>query len=165
MFISECVFVYMPPQQSADITRWFTESFDNLVGLSYEMIALGDSFGKVMITNLKARNIELHGLPANSSLDSQAQRFLDAGFTRSTARDLRTVRDKDIPKSELQRYKHFFFSLSLSLPTAIDLTRIMSRLVYHALRCSTKWKSSISYWHTIASLGHQSRHPKTSLRT
>jgi hypothetical protein len=42
-------------------------------------------------------------LAANTSVDSQAQRFLDAGFSRSTARDLRHVRDRDVPKSESQR--------------------------------------------------------------
>lgn len=52
LFISECVFVYMAPSASNAIVRWFSESFDIVGGMLYEMFGLSDNFGRMMRANL-----------------------------------------------------------------------------------------------------------------
>lgn len=60
LLLFECVLVYMPPEASSSLIQWFVDYFsDNnkkdaiLGGIVYEMFGLGDSFGRVMLNNLK----------------------------------------------------------------------------------------------------------------
>lgn len=52
LFISECVFAYMPQNASVDLIQWFATSFKVVGGLLYEMFALNDNFGSIMRQNL-----------------------------------------------------------------------------------------------------------------
>lgn len=52
LFISECVFAYMPPQSSNAVAQWFADNFDVVGALLYEMFGLTDNFGKIMKQNL-----------------------------------------------------------------------------------------------------------------
>lgn len=52
LFISECVFVYMPREASDALITWFTETFRTVGGVLYEMFGLNDSFGNMMRHNL-----------------------------------------------------------------------------------------------------------------
>ncbi len=40
LFLAECVFCYMQPEQSRSILRWFGERFDMCAGVIYEMCGL-----------------------------------------------------------------------------------------------------------------------------
>ncbi len=57
LLLFECVLVYMSPEASQNILQWFTDYFAGGSGvlgcIVYEMFALEDSFGKVMVNNLK----------------------------------------------------------------------------------------------------------------
>lgn len=61
LLLFECVLAYMRPEASNAILQWFTSYFDALpesgrgvLGcIVYEMFALEDAFGKVMVNNLK----------------------------------------------------------------------------------------------------------------
>lgn len=58
LMLFECVLAYMTPAASDAIIGWFVDYFSEssnavLGGLVYEMFGLGDSFGKVMLNNLK----------------------------------------------------------------------------------------------------------------
>lgn len=60
LLLFECVLVYMSPTASSSLIQWFTDYLSNagvLGGIVYEMFGLGDSFGKVMLNNLKVRQI------------------------------------------------------------------------------------------------------------
>lgn len=59
LLLFECVLVYMAPLQSSALIQWFLDYFSQdtgmLGGIVYEMFGLSDSFGKVMLANLKVR--------------------------------------------------------------------------------------------------------------
>ncbi|ELU36757.1 leucine carboxyl methyltransferase [Rhizoctonia solani AG-1 IA] len=103
LFIAECVFVYMPPSASGAILQWFSNTFGRAAGIVYEMFGLQDSFGKVLKDNLKARHIELPGVDAFPTLNSQLSRYTSNGFSHSKGRTLKSIRRENIPVSELQR--------------------------------------------------------------
>ena len=59
LLIFECVLVYMPPELSSRLLQWFVDhsrgsSRGALGCIVYEMFGLNDSFGRVMVDNLKA---------------------------------------------------------------------------------------------------------------
>ncbi|CAE6351641.1 unnamed protein product [Rhizoctonia solani] len=103
LFIAECVFVYMPPSASDAILQWFSNTFGRTAGIVYEMFGLQDAFGKVLKDNLKARHIELPGVDAFPTLNSQMSRYTNNGFGHSKGRTLKSIRRENIPVSELQR--------------------------------------------------------------
>lgn len=69
----------------------------------YEQIKPDDAFGKMMIRNLKSRNIELKGLQAFPDLMHQEKRFKDLGWQIAKAVDINTIHDKYLERSEIMR--------------------------------------------------------------
>lgn len=58
LLIFECVLAYMSPAASNAILKWYTESFSAPLGcVVYEMFALNDPFGRVMVNNLKVSSL------------------------------------------------------------------------------------------------------------
>lgn len=58
LLLFECVLAYMSPEASDAIVKWFVDYFSEtpngvLGSIVYEMFGLEDSFGKVMLNNLK----------------------------------------------------------------------------------------------------------------
>ncbi|KAF8342642.1 S-adenosyl-L-methionine-dependent methyltransferase [Cantharellus anzutake] len=99
LFLSECVFVYMPPAASDALVRWFGENFEIVGGTLYEMFGLTDEFGKVMRANLMVTS----GVDAYQTLEAQSARYLQHDYTHATSITLKTVRRHYIPSAELQR--------------------------------------------------------------
>ena len=54
LMVTECVLVYLKPQESQDILRFMKDFFKgDLALVNYEMINPQDAFGKVMLENLE----------------------------------------------------------------------------------------------------------------
>jgi hypothetical protein len=82
LFLSECVLVYMAPEDSARVLQWAATRFTGgIVLLAYEMIKPHDAFGRTMLHNLRERGCSLLGLEAYPDLADQRARFLAQGFT------------------------------------------------------------------------------------
>ena len=62
LILAECVFIYLDPQLSGSILDWSVATFGSVgvMTILYDPVGLGDSFGRVMINNLRAGYISLH---------------------------------------------------------------------------------------------------------
>ncbi|WWD16185.1 hypothetical protein CI109_100610 [Kwoniella shandongensis] len=120
LFLAECLFPYMPPGDSEAVISWFGNEFERCVGVVYEMVGLGDSFGNVMKRNLASRNLSIPGSIPFTTPQSQADRFLashsDSGsgstpsrFTEAGAKTLWQVREECIDPNELHRISKLEF--------------------------------------------------------
>jgi [phosphatase 2A protein]-leucine-carboxy methyltransferase len=60
LLLFECVLVYVAPEASEALIQWFVDYFassSTLGAVVYEMFGLNDSFGAVMVENLKVPQI------------------------------------------------------------------------------------------------------------
>lgn len=93
----------MSPEDSTNILKWITDTLKNSLFALYEQIHPDDAFGKMMIHNLKSRNIDLKGIHAFPDLAYQENRFKDLGWQSAKAVDINTVHDKYLDKNEISR--------------------------------------------------------------
>jgi hypothetical protein len=98
------VFIYLEPEDSNVILKWITDNMTNTMFALYEQIKPEDAFGKMMIRNLKSRDIELKGIQAFPDLIHQERRFKELGWKSATAVDVNTIHDKYLDRSEIARY-------------------------------------------------------------
>lgn len=84
LIISECCLIYLPPSIADAVATYFTKTlFPHATPLGmilYEPINPHDAFGKVMVSNLAARGIELQTLKKYGSLATQKERLKGYGF-------------------------------------------------------------------------------------
>lgn len=73
LLITECVLVYMTPEQSASLIRWAANSFESAMFINYEQVNMNDRFGQIMIENLRRRHCDLAGVETCKSLESQVR--------------------------------------------------------------------------------------------
>ncbi|KAJ2713239.1 carboxy methyl transferase for protein phosphatase 2A [Coemansia spiralis] len=98
LFVSECVLVYLAAADSDALIDWITRAVPNAGIVTYEQIRPDDRFGQVMVTNLRARGLELHGLHAYPTLDATTRRFLERGWHAARALDLAAYHDQLRPE-------------------------------------------------------------------
>ncbi|KAI8053152.1 S-adenosyl-L-methionine-dependent methyltransferase [Gilbertella persicaria] len=103
LFLSECVFIYLSPSDSSHILQWITDHMKNAMFALYEQIKPDDAFGKMMIRNLKSRDIDLKGIHAFPDLIHQEKRFKDLGWQSAKAVDINTIHDTCLNQSEITR--------------------------------------------------------------
>ncbi|KAH8830399.1 S-adenosyl-L-methionine-dependent methyltransferase [Flagelloscypha sp. PMI_526] len=93
--------------KSNAILQWFANHFTGpgatLAGVVYEMFMLNDPFGRVMLNNMKARNVPLPGVVPYTSKASLPSRFINRGFSWAKALDLHEIRLKYVPQEESDR--------------------------------------------------------------
>eukprot|EP00842_Homolaphlyctis_polyrhiza_P000289 jgi/Hompol1/1260/HPOL_000528-RA len=103
LFISECVLIYLTPQVSQSIIECISQTVDTAFFATYEQINPFDAFGSTMLSNLKTRNIELPGIFAHPTLESQMTRYTEHGWIISRAIDLNQVWRDVISETEKAR--------------------------------------------------------------
>ncbi|KAJ3253345.1 hypothetical protein HK103_000724 [Boothiomyces macroporosus] len=103
LVLSECVMIYLDPTVSDMLIQTIAESFKESYFISFEQILPNDAFGGQMLHNLKLRGIELLGISAYPTIDSQIQRFIDHGFKSCIAHDMNTLYERYVPIAEKQR--------------------------------------------------------------
>lgn len=92
LILSECCLIYLDPVLADKAATYFTKfllSPEVPLGMVlYEPIKPNDSFGKVMVSNLAARGIELRTLMKYGSMEAQAARMRSYGFDGSQGMDV-----------------------------------------------------------------------------
>ncbi|KAI8380028.1 leucine carboxyl methyltransferase 2-like protein [Blakeslea trispora] len=103
LFLSECVFIYLPPEDANCILQWITKTMKNAMFGLYEQIKPNDAFGQMMIRNLKNRDIDLKGIHAFPDLIHQENRFKELGWQSAKAIDINKIHDCCLDPSEMTR--------------------------------------------------------------
>ncbi|KAM4056866.1 leucine carboxyl methyltransferase [Hirsutella rhossiliensis] len=80
LILSECCLCYLTHQNSERVLDLFQSRIARLAIAVYEPMPLDDSFGKVMMSNLKARKIYMPSLERYRDPRGQEERLRDAGF-------------------------------------------------------------------------------------
>ncbi|KAL2078159.1 hypothetical protein ACEWY4_025844 [Coilia grayii] len=125
LFLSECVLVYMTPEQSSKLVHWVADTFHTAMFVNYEQVNMGDRFGQVMVENLQRRQCTLAGVEVCCSLDSQKERFLSNGWENADALDMMTVYSI-LPQDDIARIEHLEF---------LDEKELLQQLLQHYCIC------------------------------
>lgn len=84
LILAECVLVYMTTENSNNLLKYFTSSFSKCCLINYEQVNLNDKFGEIMLSNMQMRECKLLGIDPCGSIDTQFNRFVQAGFDINT---------------------------------------------------------------------------------
>ena len=103
LFLSECVLIYMSPEEGSAIIEWAAKTVPHSAFCTYEQINPHDAFGKTMIRNLEARNIPLHSLMTYPDLEAQRGRYTQAGYRWSNARNMINLYERYLDQTETKR--------------------------------------------------------------
>ncbi|CAB1338279.1 unnamed protein product [Coregonus sp. 'balchen'] len=125
LFLSECVLVYMTPDQSSKLVNWASDTFHTAMFVNYEQLNMMDRFGQVMIENLQRRQCNLAGVEVCQSLESQKERFLKTGWENADALDMMTVYSV-IPQDDVARIERLEF---------LDEKELLQQLLQHYSIC------------------------------
>jgi len=114
LLLFECVLVYMSPSSSSRLLEWFVQinkrTQSGALGcIVYEMFGLDDAFGRVMVANLRERQIYLPGAQPYPTSESLLNRFLQTGFSAARALTLKEIRKSYITPEELERISRLEF--------------------------------------------------------
>lgn len=140
--IAECVFIYMPNQDSSSLIKWLAENFDHLSILNYEQCNMEDRFGDIMLANMNARHCDLMGVEACKSLESQTGRFISNGLKQTKAWTLLQIFKKCLAPAEIDRIEKIEF---------LDEKELLEQLLHHycivlGSNQELDWVSDDQYW-------------------
>jgi [phosphatase 2A protein]-leucine-carboxy methyltransferase len=80
LLLSECCLCYLEDPEASSVIKWFVDKMPSLCIIIYEPIKPDDPFGKMMVSNLAARNIRMPTLDVYKLPSDQESRLGDAGF-------------------------------------------------------------------------------------
>ncbi len=78
LIMTECLLCYLKNEDSSNVLKWCNEFFAQspfICLLNFEMIGPFDSFGQMMINNLRERGCDLLGLEGCPNMAAQIQRM------------------------------------------------------------------------------------------
>lgn len=103
LILSECCLCYLSPAESAEVIEYFTSRIPNVALAIYEPIEPSDSFGQMMVSNLRARQIHMPTLEEYPTAKEQEARLRKAGFDRVRHETIEAVWKKWISPEEKER--------------------------------------------------------------
>ena len=103
LLLSECVLVYLEPEESCSIIAWAARAFARSVFVTYEQVRPHDAFGQMMMRNLEERGYSLRGLHAFPDLASQVARYKELGYQACSAADMNDIYYRLLPRVEVAR--------------------------------------------------------------
>ncbi|KAF4446436.1 leucine carboxyl methyltransferase 1 [Fusarium austroafricanum] len=80
LLLSECCLCYLTVDEASDVISFFSSQITNLATVIYEPIRPNDAFGKMMVSNLAARRIQMPTLQMYPTPEDQRARMAKAGF-------------------------------------------------------------------------------------
>jgi tRNA wybutosine-synthesizing protein 4 len=80
LFVSECVLIYLEPEDGTALINWTASTFSHAAFLTYEQIHPHDPFGVVMLRNLEQRGCNLRSILAYPDKAAQTRRYQEAGW-------------------------------------------------------------------------------------
>ncbi|XP_076997606.1 leucine carboxyl methyltransferase 1 isoform X2 [Tamandua tetradactyla] len=125
LLITECVLVYMTPEQSASLLKWAANNFETAMLINYEQVNMEDRFGQIMIENLRRRQCDLAGVETCKSLESQKERLLSNGWETASAVDMMDLYSR-LPRAEVNRIESLEF---------LDEMELLEQLMHHYCLC------------------------------
>uniref|UniRef100_V9L7F0 Leucine carboxyl methyltransferase 1 n=1 Tax=Callorhinchus milii TaxID=7868 RepID=V9L7F0_CALMI len=123
--MAECVLVYITLEQSVELVKWASSSFNTCMFINYEQVNMTDRFGQVMIENLHRRQCNLAGVDFCKTLDTQKDRFLLNGWDQADALDMMDVYNS-LPQADVQRIELLEF---------LDEKELLQQLLQHYCIC------------------------------
>ncbi|XP_004604327.1 leucine carboxyl methyltransferase 1 [Sorex araneus] len=125
LLVTECVLVYMTPEQSANLIKWAANLFETAMFINYEQVNMNDRFGQIMIENLRRRQCDLAGVETCKSLESQKERLLVNGWETALAVDMMELYSR-LPRAEVSRIESLEF---------LDEMELLEQLMQHYCLC------------------------------
>ncbi|CAM9532408.1 unnamed protein product [Chrysoparadoxa australica] len=103
LLLAECVLVYLEPVASSRLLHWASQTFQEAVFVSYDMIGFGDKYGKMMFNNLLRAGCHIPGFEAYPTVESQRERYLQAGWGGAKVCDMLMAYDLLVASGERTR--------------------------------------------------------------
>ncbi|KAJ3501523.1 hypothetical protein NM208_g16917 [Fusarium decemcellulare] len=80
LLLSECCLCYLTGAEASSVLNYFTSRISNIATIIYEPIHPDDAFGKMMVSNLAARRIQMPTLKMYPTPSDQRARMTKVGF-------------------------------------------------------------------------------------
>ncbi|CAJ0549611.1 Ff.00g032240.m01.CDS01 [Fusarium sp. VM40] len=103
LLLSECCLCYLSVTEASDVINFFGSRIPNLATIIYEPIRPGDAFGKMMVSNLAARRIQMPTLQMYPTPGDQRARMSKAGFKMVHHMTIEDIWQTWVPPEEKQR--------------------------------------------------------------
>ncbi|KAM0202925.1 hypothetical protein ACHAPQ_001137 [Fusarium lateritium] len=103
LLLSECCLCYLSVTEASDVINFFGSRIPNLATIIYEPIRPDDAFGKMMVSNLAARHIQMPTLQTYPTPEDQRARMSKAGFEMVHYMTIEDIWKTWVPPEEKQR--------------------------------------------------------------